>query len=526
MTTSPRRARFRRSLFRRYRMLTVGIASLSAGGLIAALALVPPAATAQSALRVAPISWRPCPSDPAVQCAAYRVPLDYAHPANGEITLAVYRHAATDQAHRIGTLFVNPGGPGDSAFKLAANLMTTFYPALAARFDVIGMDPRGVGASTPIQCFATNADREQALAPVLAVPLTPAETAATARADHAFTSACAAHAGPLLAHMSTLDAARDLDTLRQAVGDRQLSYFGMSYGTLLGATYANLYPGRVRAMALDGMVDPAARTGDSLNYEMQRATGTESVLDTFLNDCRQAGTRCAFSGGDPAAKFAAIRARIWSAPVALPDGTTMTASRLWNWLSEAVPNPANFPALADYLQLIYTAITAPASGPASTPRPAASPSPAATYSYNSADAFSAVNCLDEDLPRTPQLWPAIAGRFEHAAPTFGRGQAYSALTCATWPVTAAERYSGPWNRPTAHPLLIVANLHDADTPYQMAVRASSELAHARLLTINGIGHTSMGESACATSDVTAYLLYGQLPANGAVCQPDSQPFQH
>jgi TAP-like protein len=253
--------------------------------------------------------------------------------------------------------------------------------------------------------------------------------------------------------------------------------------------------------------------------------GTESVLDQFLTDCRHARTRCAFSDGDPAAKFAVIRARIWSAPVALPDGTTMSSSRLWNWLSEAIPNPGNFPAIADYLQLIYTAITAPASDPASAPHPDASAPLGTTYSYNSADAFSAVNCLDEQLPRTPRLWPAIAARFEHAAPTFGRGQAYSALPCATWPVTIAERYTGPWNRPTAHPLLIVANLHDANTPYQMAVRAASELADARLLTINGIGHTSAGESSCATSDVTAYLSYGQLPATGAVCQPDIQPFQ-
>lgn len=527
MTTPSSRAR--RPARPAPRRLRDGAAALTAAGLLTAAALTgsevaPVAAAAAITARITPIAWHACPVAPSLDCATYPVPLDYADRADGTVDLTLYRHPATDPAHRIGTLFVNPGGPGDSTFKMTEKIVATSYPGLAARFDILGMDPRGVGASTPIQCFPTDAAREQALATFMAVPLTPAETSTDARVDHAFNRACAANAGALLAHMSTADVARDLDTLRQALGESQLTYLGQSYGTLLGATYANLFPGRVRAMVLDAMVDPAARTGDSLAYEKQRAVGFESMLDAFLGACQRAAARCAFSAGNPAEKFGILRARVWQGPLALPDGTTMDASRLWNWFTEGIPNPGNWPDLAAYLQQVYqAAITSPAHAAADGTARAAGSAQSQAYSYNSSDAFSAINCADEQLPRTPGDWPQIASRFEQAAPTFGRGQAYSALPCATWPVTT-DRYAGPWNQPTAHTLLIVANLHDPATPYQMAIRASHELANARLLTIDGFGHTSSGESACATQDVTTYLTTGQLPPPGTVCQPDTQPF--
>lgn len=494
-------------------------------GLLTSIAATVPAAPDKAP--VAQITWHACPTDPTLECATYPVPLNYTRPAAGTVSLALYRHPATDPTHRIGTLFVNPGGPGDATLKFTDKIVPTFYPELAARFDILGMDPRGVGASTPIQCFPTDTARDHALAQLEAVPLTQSEENAAARADRVFARSCAIHASPLLAHMSTADVARDLDTVRQAVGERQMTYLGQSYGTLLGATYVNLYPDRVRAMVLDAMVDPAARTSDSLAYEQQRAVGFESTLGAFLDACRRAGAGCAFSSGNPTEKFAQIRTRIWQGPLALPDATTMTASRLWNWLTGAIPNPGNYPAIAAYLQQIYTTTTSP-SGPPSTDDTTSTttdPGQATSYSYNSADAFSAIDCTDEQLPRTPDAWPQIAASFEHAAPTFGRGQAYSALPCATWPVTNTDHYTGPWNRITARTLLIVANLHDPNTPYAMAVHASRELRDTRLLTINGFGHTSTGESTCATRDITTYLTIGKLPPNGATCQPDTQPFQ-
>lgn len=365
------------------------------------------AAMTVTAVDVTPIAWHACPADPALDCAAYPVPLNYADRAAGTVDLALYRRPATDPAHRVGTLFVNPGGPGDSAFKMTANLVATYYPGLTARFDILGMDPRGVGASTPIHCFPSDADWTQALGAFVAVPLTPAETSTDMHADGVFTHACAANAEPLLAHMSTADVARDLDTLRQALGASQLDYFGQSYGTMLGATYANLFPNRVRAMVLDAMVDPAARTGDSLAYEEQRAMGFESMLDNFLGACRHALARCAFSAGNPAEKFAVLRARIWRGPLALPDGTTMTASRFWNWLTEGIPAVGNWPGIAAYLQQVYDAATT-SSAQASADRATGTAGSGAdqAYSYNSSDAFSAVNCADEQLPRTPDDWAA------------------------------------------------------------------------------------------------------------------------
>ncbi|MGW1275273.1 alpha/beta fold hydrolase, partial [Streptomyces sp. NPDC002491] len=283
----------RRAHFVPGRLLAYPIAALIAAVLCSAAG--PPAAAAPhpppspAGATASAVQWQDCrdltgaPVDPAVaDCAKHRVPRDYAHPADGSVDIVLLRHRATDPERRRGALFVNPGGPGSSGLHTAYRAERFLKPEVLARYDVIGFDPRGVNLSDPLTCFRSQSEHDSALQGRLVVPVGGKQVAATMAAAARHTAACAQHAGPLLPHMTTLDAARDLDRLRQAVGESRLSFVGFSYGTLLGATYANLYPRRVDAMVLDGAVDPRLRSADGLAYDRQRAAGMELALTEFL----------------------------------------------------------------------------------------------------------------------------------------------------------------------------------------------------------------------------------------------------
>ena len=244
-----------------------------------------------------PVAWGACAAGdignvpPAERsrfsCANYVVPLDYDRPNRGTINLALMRRAANDQANRIGSLFLNPGGPGGSGYRFPTITQLLFQPAVADRFDVIGFDPRGVARSTPLRCFATQEDADEVFGRMALLPITRQEERDTLDAMRDYGRFCDRFAGPLLEEMSTENVARDLDRLRAAVGDKQLNYLGFSYGTLLGATYVNLFPNRSRAIILDGNVDPNLRLHDGLEYDRQRTSGFEIALDAFLPELRR-----------------------------------------------------------------------------------------------------------------------------------------------------------------------------------------------------------------------------------------------
>jgi pimeloyl-ACP methyl ester carboxylesterase len=239
-------------------------------GVVAALLgslLVAPAPTAAATflpagpadLPAPRLHWTPCGDG--LECSTAQVPLDYDRPSGATITLALIRLPASDPSRRIGSIFVNPGGPGESGVvTIRQGGRSLFSAQVRARFDLVGFDPRGVGISTPLRCFATR-DEALAVLPPFRFPVTAAEERLWVRADRSFARACARRGDPILDHMATADVARDLDLLRQAVGDRQLSYVGLSYGAYLGATYANLFPTKVRALVLDSVPRPH-RLGD------------------------------------------------------------------------------------------------------------------------------------------------------------------------------------------------------------------------------------------------------------------------
>ncbi|HEX3489206.1 MAG TPA: alpha/beta hydrolase [Streptosporangiaceae bacterium] len=535
------------------RPVLAGAAAVAASALMA-LTLMP-AATAAAAPRVpAPavphLAWRACGGG--LFCATASVPLDYAQPAGTKISIAVIKHPATDPARRIGSLFFNPGGPGDSGVTFLRQAYSLFPPAVRARFDVVSFDPRGIGQSTVLKCFASNQQEQQLLGPVASegYPVGTAQQRVWENTYARFDKACAAHAGPLLAHDSTADVARDMDLLRRAVGDPTLNYYGISYGTYLGATYANLFPSKVRAMVLDGNANPvqwATGTGGSAavlstGLRLRSDQGSAAALNAFLELCGRApASSCAFSAGTPAAtraRFATLLNRLARHPVTMAGTTYTTAvavDTVVNGLYQALPIPRLTGGWSDLATALEDLWTATSGGPV----PATIPSPARDFTlagsrgvrpdagapYSGAESALGVLCSDSPNPRIPVEYAAQAALASARSGVVGPDWVWSFEACAQWPVLARDRYTGPFNRPTAAPILVVGNTVDPATPYQDAVAMSRDLADARLLTVDGYGHTALANaSSCAAAAEDRYFVTGALPRPGTVCHQNSLPF--
>ena len=270
---------------RRGRALAVTV--LAAGTAAATLAPVTAAAGASERSAPAPaINWTGCGTQ--LECARVSVPLDWARHGGRTITLSVIRHLASHPGQRIGSLFVNPGGPGDSGVAAVAEQGGALDAITGGRFDIVGWDPRGSGGSTPVSCFASSAERE-AFWQGMPVPTTRQDEQRYLAKSVALAQRCGARNGDLLAHISTADTARDLDYLRGLVGDSRLTFYGQSTGSFLGETYANLFPHRVRAMALDGVEDPVSYAADLATLLASILTSTDQVFHEFLSAVRAGG---------------------------------------------------------------------------------------------------------------------------------------------------------------------------------------------------------------------------------------------
>ncbi|WP_197289051.1 alpha/beta hydrolase [Nocardia sp. NRRL S-836] len=508
-------------------------------------------ASAQAeAAAVRPAAWGPCAADvlasiPAaertrVSCAVQEVPVDHSRPRGDTTGIIMMKRPATDPAKKIGSLFINPGGPGGAGLIYGAFGASFFTPEVLEKFDLIGFDPRGVGRSAPLRCFRTQEEADAVNDGWYALPITKEEIASSIRQSKVYTDYCKINAGPLLNHMSTEAVARDLDVLREAVGDRQLTYVGFSYGTLLGATYANIFPQKSRALVLDGNVDPQLRLTNGAEYDRQRAKGFEIALDAFLKRCDVEGAaKCAFAG-DARKKFDALRETLRKGPTTLPDGTQVTLTDVVGRTSSNLYNPATFKALAAWLQSIHAAQHPAAATAAEQPLAVQSVVDVPVQNnnggladvrvlpetpYTSDDSYYAVNCIDKPFAKTTRNWASTASRWEKESPTFGRYQAASdALTCPTWPTRNPDRWIGPWNRKTKNPVVVVGNYYDPATQYEFARRMARELGNARLISVDAFGHCILGDSAGADAAVTRYLVDLTAPVNGSVYHPNVQPF--
>jgi pimeloyl-ACP methyl ester carboxylesterase len=471
------------------------------------------------------LAWQDCGGG--FECATARVPLDYDRPSGRAISLALIRLPASDPARRIGSLFINPGGPGNSGVAAVRESARVDYTdAIRARFDIVGMDPRGVAASSPVRCFASESDRQQFFADYNVLPIDHQELAMAARKVTELARRCQARAGWLLPHLSTANVARDLDLLRQAVGDRKLSYAGYSYGTYLGATYANLFPDKVRALVLDGVNDaPAYTRGPRLSTPFVRAhapIGSSETLGQFFTLCAQAGPRCAFTdGGDPQIKFGTLAQRLRDNPLLLPDGRRVGYAELVDLTVSSLYRAAEWANLASILQQLYAA-TNPASAAAHL-LALATPQQAATYD-NTLEALFANVCSETSNPTNPFAYADLAARADRRAPYVGAKWTYLSLPCAVWPTKDTDRFSGPWQVRTA-PALLLNTRFDPATPHRNAVHMAALLTGSRLVTVEGWGHTALAtRSACADGIVEHYLLDRTLPPHGATCQPGIVPF--
>jgi pimeloyl-ACP methyl ester carboxylesterase len=484
------------------------------------------------------VAWTKCHSDLGpFQCGTVQVPLDYDQPDGATISLALVRLPASDPAHRIGSLFLNPGGSGvDFALFAGPSL---YNDSVRAHFDLVGFDPCGIGRSTALRCFGTPKQWGPYFTP-FAFPSTSAEEVQWMNADLYLDSNCAQRGGKIADHMSTANVARDLDQLRQAVGDMELTYAGFSYGTMIGQTYANMFPSKVRAVIIDGVLDPIAWTtgsGDAstvpFSTRLHSDIGAQATLQEFFRLC-DAGT-CAF-GPNSAARFQALGDYVKVHPLVLtnPDGSTLEInySILISATLGAMYDSLSWEDFAGALADLEAATAAPA-----TPRAAKLGARLQVYlgvpSYiakrgfphysNQVEGFPAVACADSDNPDSYSAWSA-AGAAADATGYFGRLWTWASSICAAWPRGDSDRYSGPWNAWTANPVLVIGNQFDPATRYQGAVTASTLPPNSRLLTVHAWGHTSLFRSHCADEVAANYLVNLVLPPEGTVCEQDHVPF--
>jgi pimeloyl-ACP methyl ester carboxylesterase len=431
------------------------------------------------------------------------VPLDYAKPQGATIGMAVERHLAEVPAQRIGSLVINPGGPGVSGIDDFPNELSSLTGQLLDDFDVVTFDPRGVERSDPVSCGEKPGAAPAPLSDP--VPQTVADQKKTISGMRQFGVDCEKASAAILPFVGTVDAARDLERLRLALGDPGLSYMGQSYGTLLGATYAEMFPTHVRAMVLDSVIDPAL----SFNaITLGQAKGFEADLGSFFTWCA-ANSSCPWTTTSaPTAAVLALIARARAAPAPAGPGRTAGPGEVYNALLEGLYAQSDWPTLGD-------ALAADAQGNGA-PIVTMSDRYIANGSTNGSDAGEAIDCLDHPVSKNLKGYPALAAQYTQVAPIFGPLLAWGQAACAVWPV-AATRTPDAVRAVGAPPILVVGTTDDPATPYAWAVNLSHELSQGVLLTRDGTDHVAYFYSACVRDDVQTYLLGAGAPPSGTIC---------
>ncbi|MGY1761478.1 alpha/beta hydrolase [Geodermatophilus sp. SYSU D00779] len=468
------------------------------------------------------LSWAACGTAEegtaaGVECASADVPLDHDEPDGASIRIALSRVPATDPANRIGSLFVNPGGPGGQFVTSLQRTGAGIFADLNARFDIVAFAPRGVAPSTPAVDCGLDPETEGFFSRSAPTPFDVDPAALVASAQE-YVDACLARNGEILEHLSTANVAQDMDLLRAAVGDDRLSYLGFSYGTFLGATYAALFPDRYRALVLDGALDPEEYLTDPVSLSTAQAAGFERALDRFTEACAVDQPACSgFGGPDPLLAYDRLLATAEAVPLPAPGypvnprpvtaddirevtQTLLYAKRLWGLLAAALAaaedgDASALRALLD--QVVYD-------DPAST------------------DRFVAISAGEQQWPTDIDTYLERGAAEWAAFPHFWGSFAYAEIPWALWPVQDDDAYYGSYEVPGTSPApLVIGTTYDPATPYAGSVAMVEALGNARLLTMEGDGHTAYGRnSACINSVTDAYLFGQTLPAAGTVCQQE------
>lgn len=469
------------------------------------------------------IAWKPCKgAEKGLECARVEVPLNWSEVAGPKISLAVIRRPASRPKQRIGSLFFNFGGPGVSGVETVENTGPQLDRVGAGRFDVVSWDPRGTGASTHISCFASRKE-EAKFWGRYTIPISKAEWKQRMPQAVEFAKRCTRRSRDLLRYDSTADTVRDLDYLREALGEPKLDYRGISYGTFVGQTYANLFPDRVRAMVLDANIDPFEFTRSVVDSIAASNADTDLVMRKFTQLCAEAGPkRCALAkGGSPQKRLDRLVAELKKGPLPAPeaDPPRLTYSDLLLRVFIGQAGPAEWPQLASELD------EAARGDGSAIAKFGQSTGPFVAESVNAA---AGLQCADKPAP--PKLgssdWPQVLRTLTGVSVWNGPLNDWVLWApCSAWTVPAVNRYSGPWDADTPNPVLVIGTRYDPRTSYGASVLVSKTLRNATLLTHEGYGHTSdVDPSACVEHDVAKYLITLKTPPNGKVCQSDRLPF--
>jgi pimeloyl-ACP methyl ester carboxylesterase len=459
------------------------------------------------------VDWKQCGDGSRHECATVEVPVDYAKPSGDRFTLAVRKAPATDGGQRIGSLLINPGGPGGSGVQYAQLSDFAFSPAVRAAYDIVGFDPRGIGASSPVQCLTD--DNMDQLFSVDPTPDSAAERAELLSEADRITAQCAQRGGERARHLSTTEVARDMDVLRALVGDRKLNFFGGSYGTFLGAIYADTFPTKVGRMVLDSAMSPNQTDEQEMSYDIQ---GFESSIDAFIDWC-VARPDCALGSDKAAARGKIVDLldavernglttskpgleRIGEGWVGFSIFMCLYSSQSWPTLNKGLAQA--FTGRGDILL---------AKGMSVVERDAAGQYADSTY----LQAMLPVRCAD--WPRSP-VTPALKAARDKARsdhPLWARmtGELYD--NCRTWP-TPGRAQKGGTLASGAAPILVIGNERDPATPIGGTKQLARDLASGVLLTSDHDGHgTYFAGSTCVDTAVDGYLIKGAVPADGKAC---------
>ncbi|EAR24160.1 peptidase [marine actinobacterium PHSC20C1] len=457
------------------------------------------------------LEWSNCGD--ALQCATAIAPVDWQNPEGDTVELALVRQTARGD-DRIGSLLVNPGGPGGSGFDFVSDSVDyATSEALQSQFDVVGFDPRGVNRSTRVTCYSQPEELDEYI-----YGITPGEKgsddwiAASTEASAQFAQQCSEQTGPLLGFVDTPSAARDLDMLRAALGDTTLNFLGYSYGTLLGQVYAEIFPEKTGRLVLDGAVDPAASEFEATKAQAQ---GFERALNAFLVDC--AGAKdCPFTGttDQSLASIRTLLDRLDASPLADTDGRKLGSATMFTAIILPLYSQDNWA----YLRQLFTTVM---QGDASIAFDLADSyngrGADGTYAENQTEAFIAINCLDAREPASNDRMREQAAELALAAPVFGPQMSYGDPGCANWPVEA-KRDRVAISAPGAADMLVIGTTNDPATPYEWAKTVAGNLDSGHLVTYDGEGHTAYNKSNdCVNTTVDDFLLKGVVPSTDPNC---------
>ena len=449
-------------------------------------------------------------------CAELRVPIDYEDLSVGTFRISVLRAAAKDQDNRLGSIVVNPGGPGGSGVDYAYNADYIFSPDITDVYDVVGFDPRGVAMSEPIFCFTPD-ELDENLASD-SKPDNDAEIADTLESSEDFAKKCAENTD-YLEHFTTYETARDMDILRAALGEKKLNYVGKSYGTYLGTLYADIFPNNVGRFVLDGAVDPNIPMKDQ---NLAQAMGFDGALKAFVRDCATQSD-CPFTG-TPAQAQATIIATLQAAVTTpLPqrdpkdgDDRIITESIILIGMASSLYDDVDgwpklrqaFAESAENYGDTFLQLADEYSGR----------NPDGTFRSNDFDSGAVIDCLDWKDDRTLDQYKADAKEFAAKAPVFGPYIAYAGVHCQFFPKPSTQRAPNTLTQIKTAPIIVIGTIRDPATPYAWSVSLAKIFTGSRLISLDGDGHTGHGRgSACVDDAVDAYLLTGTLPKANLSC---------